>query len=103
MAEKSYELQSGLYIVTSPALKPGSFIGRDLVEDHSLLPKRVVILPPGVMAPRWIVESLGKGRYKLKVMGAPTCEIDKKLFAILIGAESEEWVVKYRPNHDAYT
>ncbi|KAH7927791.1 hypothetical protein BV22DRAFT_1127107 [Leucogyrophana mollusca] len=97
------ELEAGLYMITSPCLHGGSFIGRDLNEDRSLGPKKVVVLPVGVEAPKWIVEPMGKGRYKLKVGGAITCEMKQELYAMLIGLEGEEWMIKYRDYHDAYT
>ncbi|KAH7908866.1 hypothetical protein BJ138DRAFT_305952 [Hygrophoropsis aurantiaca] len=103
MQHTSNELEPGLYMITSLCLPGGSFIGRDVHEDLSLRPKRVIVLPQGVQAPRWIVESLGKGRYRLKVGGAPTCEMDKELYAMLVGTEGEEWIIKHRDYHDACT
>ncbi|KAH7914247.1 hypothetical protein BJ138DRAFT_434388 [Hygrophoropsis aurantiaca] len=103
MQHTSNELESGLYMVTSPCLPGGSFVGRDVREDFSLRPKKVIVLPQGVQAPRWIVESLGKGRYRLKVGGAPTCEMNKELYAMLVEAQGEEWIVTHRDYHDACT
>ncbi|KAH7927794.1 hypothetical protein BV22DRAFT_1193356 [Leucogyrophana mollusca] len=103
-----HELQSGIYLLTSLSLSDG-FVGRDEKEDFSLQPKKVESLPPGLRGQRasWIVEALGKGRYKLKAGGAPTGEIDHKVFAFLKEEQKgEDWIVKHRvfPGQDtAYT
>ncbi|MFD1546110.1 I66 family serine proteinase inhibitor [Nonomuraea guangzhouensis] len=34
-------------------------IGRHFAEDRSLLPKRVLLLPPGVQAQLWTIEPVG--------------------------------------------
>ncbi|KAF8882233.1 hypothetical protein BD779DRAFT_1675010 [Infundibulicybe gibba] len=39
-------------------------------------PKRVIILPAGVQAPRWIIDEIKPGRYKLKINGDPTGELE---------------------------
>ncbi len=43
-------LKSGTYIISS--VSADSYIGRNLAEDLSLNPKRVIILPKGVEAPK---------------------------------------------------
>ncbi len=43
-------LKSGTYIIAS--VSQDSYVGRKQNEDKSLLPKRVVVLPQGVEAPK---------------------------------------------------
>ncbi len=43
-------LKSGTYIIASKSEE--SYVGRMQNEDHSLLPKRVIVLPKGVEAPK---------------------------------------------------
>ncbi|KAF8882225.1 hypothetical protein BD779DRAFT_1787957 [Infundibulicybe gibba] len=97
------ELESGIYIVSSK--KDGVYVGRGLNEDMSLLPKAVLSLPPGVRAPFWIVEKLKDDHYRLKIEGAPTGVKDKHVFAFLMENDDkpEDWVIKHRDFHDAYT
>ncbi|KAI0088753.1 hypothetical protein BDY19DRAFT_144265 [Irpex rosettiformis] len=68
-------------------------IGRPLAEDKSLLPKQVVTLPPGTAPTRpWDVLKNPNGTFTLKVAGAPTAEVDDKLFAILLDSPPPtEW------------
>ncbi|MEU7856014.1 I66 family serine proteinase inhibitor [Nonomuraea sp. NPDC049141] len=46
-------------VVTIKLAGTDQYIGRHFVEDRSLLPKRVLLLPPGVQAPLWTIEPAG--------------------------------------------
>lgn len=43
-------LKSGTYIIANKA--EDSYVGRNPIEDHSLNPKAVIVLPKGVQAPK---------------------------------------------------
>ncbi|KAK6511781.1 hypothetical protein TWF481_000686 [Arthrobotrys musiformis] len=80
-------LQSGTYIITS--VSTGLKVSRTLAEDKSLLPKKVVILPPKEEASTWEVTRNRDGTYTLKNKGSPVVEIEDKLFAQLTGPPLE--------------
>ncbi|KAK1227629.1 hypothetical protein PQX77_009371, partial [Marasmius sp. AFHP31] len=67
-------LESGHYIINNA----GSSIGRYMVEDLSLRPKRIVTLPQG-----WIVEKVND-KYLLKAIGCATGENNGHVNAFLI-------------------
>ncbi|KAF8882226.1 hypothetical protein BD779DRAFT_1648139 [Infundibulicybe gibba] len=91
-------LETGMYIINSK--QDGAYVGRNFIEDHSLLPKAVISLPHGVQAPHWVVEKLPNGRYRLKVGGAPTGVERDLVFAFLLDHHPvEEWVITHRENH----
>ncbi|MBT2232350.1 I66 family serine proteinase inhibitor [Nonomuraea sp. NEAU-A123] len=58
-ADEGDELSAGAKVVTIKLAGTDQYIGRHFAEDRSLLPKRVLLLPPGVQAPLWTVESVG--------------------------------------------
>jgi hypothetical protein len=50
---------------------------------------------------QWRIERLENGRYKLYARGAPTAEIGRLLFALLIDVErAEEWIITKRKNDE---
>ncbi|PIL29899.1 hypothetical protein GSI_07809 [Ganoderma sinense ZZ0214-1] len=59
-------LESGQYIITSAF--GGYGIGRRTIEDRSLMPKGIYVLPQDAESP-WHVERLEDGTYKLKNKG----------------------------------
>ncbi|KDR79612.1 hypothetical protein GALMADRAFT_63312 [Galerina marginata CBS 339.88] len=75
-------MDSGLYIITS---KMEEFpVGRNAAEDLSLNPKKVIILPKGIEAPRWILQKVSDDTFIMKAGGNYTANIDDKLFAVLM-------------------
>ncbi|THG95043.1 hypothetical protein EW026_g6533 [Hermanssonia centrifuga] len=94
-------LPSGNYIITSKVPDGQSLsIGRNLAEDKSLLPKKVISLPPGVEAPVWAVQLLDNGKYILKIGGAATAEFEDKVFAVLLDVPiPTEWTITHVPQH----
>ncbi|KAK7047233.1 hypothetical protein VNI00_006899 [Paramarasmius palmivorus] len=89
-------LESGLYIIRNI----DKAVGRKQAEDRSLLPKRVVVLPPSVEDPKWEIQKEDSNRYILKVQGAPTANIDRLVFALLQDEESaEKWRIEAVPQH----
>ncbi|KAF8657106.1 hypothetical protein AX16_002293 [Volvariella volvacea WC 439] len=80
-------LSNGLYLIKNGAY----FVGRSPAEDLSLRPKRILLLPEGVTAPRWEVESTGE-HYILKAQGAPTTSIGGEVYALLVNEDgAEKW------------
>ncbi|KAI0088752.1 proteinase inhibitor [Irpex rosettiformis] len=81
-------------------------IGRALAEDLSLLPKRVITLPPDAAPTRpWIVIKNPNDTFTIKVADAPTAEIDGKLFGVLLDSPPPtEWKLTpiERNGPDAY-
>ncbi|THG95045.1 hypothetical protein EW026_g6535 [Hermanssonia centrifuga] len=77
-------LKEGNYIIRNRA--QGQFIGRNLAEDLSLLPKKVINLPHGVQAPVWTVLPVNDSdnKYRFKIGGSYVAEIDHLLFAVLL-------------------
>ncbi|KAJ8074829.1 hypothetical protein PM082_019154 [Marasmius tenuissimus] len=86
-------LESGHYIINNA----GSSIGRYMVEDLSLRPKRIVTLPQGVVPFHWIIEKVND-KYLLKAIGCATGEYDGHVYAFLIDqGRAEHWV--FEPVH----
>ncbi|KDQ15369.1 hypothetical protein BOTBODRAFT_173862 [Botryobasidium botryosum FD-172 SS1] len=90
-------LESGEYIIEY--LKFDQYIGRKFAEDKSLNPKQIVSIPPGVQAPKWQVEKIGDGKYKLSIGGAPTGVENREVYAFLMpdGNPVEEWLIQPFP------
>ena len=108
-------LRSGQFYIRNEE----KFAGRNLREDLSLNPKSVYCptdLPEAPLASnlysiaathsdlfnplQWTIEALPNGRYKLFISGAPTGEINKLLYALLIEPErAEEWIVTRAERH----
>ncbi|KAK1230190.1 hypothetical protein PQX77_006736 [Marasmius sp. AFHP31] len=81
-------LESGHYIINNA----GSSIGRYMIEDLSLRPKRVVSLPQGVVPFHWIIEKVNDDKYLLKAIGCATGELDGHVYAFLIDqGKAEHW------------
>ncbi|KAM5542253.1 hypothetical protein V8D89_004126 [Ganoderma adspersum] len=81
-------LESGRYYIFSKIDDAAAPVGRNFIEDKSLLPKAVYKLPKGVEPPVWDVERLPNGHYKLQSRGAAVGAVDRLLFAFLIEAET---------------
>ncbi|THG97320.1 hypothetical protein EW026_g4655 [Hermanssonia centrifuga] len=93
------KLSTGNYIITNKADGQTLAIGRG-AEDKSLLPKKVVSLPPSVEAPVWSIQLLDNGKYTLKIGGAPATEIDSEVYAVYLEQiRLTEWVITPTPQH----
>ena len=99
-------------------LNEGTFAGRNLREDRSLLPKGVycptdvaeaqLVSSLYAMAathsdlfnlPQFKLIALPNGRFKILARGASTGELNKLLYAFLIDEErAEEWILTKRNN-----
>ncbi|TFK31010.1 hypothetical protein BDQ12DRAFT_730025 [Crucibulum laeve] len=90
-------LTSGHYIIRNVSKADGS-VGRNLAEDKSLNPKKIVSLPSSIQAEAWIIEELPNGNYKLRARGSPTGARDGKVYAFLT-ENGDEWKVTRRENH----
>lgn len=89
-------LESGIYIIQSKS--QGGYVGRNSTEDRSLLPKKVVILPQGVEAPKWEIEKLDNGKYAFKTGGSHTAGFDKQLWAVLLPEPiATKWRIEPQP------
>ncbi|KAG8979646.1 hypothetical protein FRB94_010086 [Tulasnella sp. JGI-2019a] len=85
-------LEDGNYTITSHS--SDQFVGRNMAEDRSVLPKRVVSLPLGMQAPMWELRREGPN-CKLSIGGNHTAGIDNKLYAILIPEPiATEWKIE---------
>ncbi|KAI1785404.1 serine protease inhibitor [Ganoderma leucocontextum] len=95
-------LESGRYYIFSKV--DDTPVGRNYIEDKSLLPKGIYKLPQGIPPPEWDVEKLPNGNYKFQNRGALVGALDRNLFAFLIDAEglfpTTEWTVQ-RDERDA--
>ncbi|TFK92083.1 hypothetical protein K466DRAFT_562484 [Polyporus arcularius HHB13444] len=87
-------------------------IGRNFVEDKSLLPKRILTVPiQGLRAPMstliWDIEPIGDGNYKIKTRGSYVGVLpDGHIFAFVLEEmiQGAEWTIQHVPQHgeDAY-
>ncbi len=95
-------LESGIYIISSRASE--TYIGRSETEDKSLLPKRIIVLPKGVEAPRFLVEKspISEGCYIIGAREGLVAEKDKLLWAFLIhnaAPPTTTWLITPQPQH----
>ncbi|KAF3916136.1 hypothetical protein AA313_de0202791 [Arthrobotrys entomopaga] len=75
-------LATGTYIITS--VSTGLRVARAPIEDKSLLPKKVELLPPNADAAAWyVVRNCADGTYTLENKAAVAVAIKNKLFAQL--------------------
>jgi len=86
-------LPSGTYTITSNATNTP--IGRHLVEDRSLLPKRVMLLNEGTEAPKWNIENHGNNKYTMKTHGGTVASVDGDVVAVLMEEPNlkDKWVI----------
>ncbi|KDR77726.1 hypothetical protein GALMADRAFT_65624, partial [Galerina marginata CBS 339.88] len=74
-------MDTGIYIITS---KVDEFpVGRNAAEDLSRDPKKVVILPKGIEAPKWILQKVSDDTFIMKAGSNYTADIGNMLFAVL--------------------
>lgn len=95
-------LETGIYIISCKGTE--SYIGRNKIEDRSLLPKRIISLPTGVEAPRFFVErsSLSEGCYNIRAMDGLVAEKDELLWAFLIhntAPPTSTWLINRQEQH----
>ncbi|KAF3927911.1 hypothetical protein ABW20_dc0106811 [Dactylellina cionopaga] len=92
-------LPNGRYIIKCKA--NNQFVGRNIREDLSLNPKRVVNLPEEADEQPliWEIQKRENG-YDMRARGSHTAIIDNKLYAVLLEQPvAEEWVITPRPQH----
>ncbi|PSS02363.1 hypothetical protein PHLCEN_2v4056 [Hermanssonia centrifuga] len=67
------DLPNGIYLISSGSSR-NNFVGRPRSDPMSQTPQKVISLPPSpdADAPKWVIEKLPNGRYRLKALGAPT-------------------------------
>ena len=110
-------LQPGKYLIKSKS--QGTYIGRHVDEDRSLLPKRVLLLPPDFApAPeviglsidtlnvaeipfsQWEVIMLDEGIYILKARSNHVTHFDNLVFAVLLPEPpATKWRIEAQPQH----
>lgn len=117
----SAKLSTGSYIITTAV--NNSYVGRQLVEDRSLNPKKVFILSKEDKAPyvgnvtrrnlhkveahfsppqKWNIEALPGDRYRLKNGGGAVGVFRGRIYSFLMEEEDhspEEWVITPRPQN----
>ncbi|KAK6353875.1 hypothetical protein TWF730_008298 [Orbilia blumenaviensis] len=102
-------LEHGLYSIKA---KHNAYsVGRYIVEDRSLLPKRVLGLSEdaiGGRPPVWEIEKTDDDKYIMKALGSPVGILHGKLFAFLIDMDEQQpthWVLKAHTQHgeDVYS
>ncbi|EDR07642.1 uncharacterized protein LACBIDRAFT_294453 [Laccaria bicolor S238N-H82] len=71
-------------------------VGRHIIEDKSLNPKRILALPPSFRPVQtWEIEALGNNEYYLKTRGTKTTAINGLIFALLLPEpEPKKWFLK---------
>ncbi|KAI0785924.1 hypothetical protein C8Q75DRAFT_293698 [Abortiporus biennis] len=100
-------LQPGKYYISSMAVNGGRKISRYWVEDMSLHPKRVILLPedskvPDHWKPEWIIEkSDDSDSYIMKSRHSYTVNHNGNLLAILSPdfAPPQTWKITPQPMH----
>ncbi|KIJ56044.1 hypothetical protein M422DRAFT_150632 [Sphaerobolus stellatus SS14] len=89
-------LEAGTYIIRNG----NNSVGRSLLEDLSLFPKPVVLLPPSVTAEDTKINKTDSNGYVIKFRGAPSASIDHRVVALLSeGEEAGQWRIKAVPQH----
>ncbi|KAF9446567.1 hypothetical protein P691DRAFT_783541 [Macrolepiota fuliginosa MF-IS2] len=101
-------LEPGLYIISCRGA--GGYIGKNLVEDKSLLPKRIVNVPPDAGAPQFTVERSPSSTecYVIRTTGALIAERNQLLWAYVLDSFAPStylWCINAEPQHGehAYT
>ncbi|GAW08181.1 serine protease inhibitor [Lentinula edodes] len=89
-------LETGRYLIHNG----NNIVSRNLAEDRSLKPKRIVLLEPtDKIELTWIIEKSGDG-YILNNRGAPTAPIEDNVFALLVHQEgAAKWTIEAVPRH----
>lgn len=92
----SLELVSGSYTISSLSQHGEGNVGRHIIEDKSLNPKRILALPPSFRPVQtWEIEALGNNEYYLKTRGTKTTAINGLIFALLLPEpEPKKWFLK---------
>ncbi|TFK19754.1 hypothetical protein FA15DRAFT_697326 [Coprinopsis marcescibilis] len=83
-------LPTGHYYIRSIAQTPHYRVGRFIVEDRSLLPKKIVNGVVGQIPHAWLVEKRDN-EYVLRNAGARVGVLEGKLFAFLINEPDQFW------------
>ncbi|ESK87051.1 serine protease inhibitor [Moniliophthora roreri MCA 2997] len=90
-------LETGYYLIQNQ----GKFLGASTEEP--LVPRRIIVLPGGVEAPKFFVEKFGENRYAITIDNARTRPIEDKVFAItVVGPPPELWHIKADGGEDSY-
>lgn len=95
-------LEPGLYTISCRGTE--AYIGRHVVEDKSLLPKRIVNLPKGVVTPGFTVEKSAASEecYVLRASGGLVAEKDQLLWASVLDSFAPPtylWRITAQPQH----
>ncbi|KAF8645756.1 hypothetical protein AX16_007623 [Volvariella volvacea WC 439] len=73
-------------------------------EPDLMPPRPVIMLPPGVRPPNWLLEKLDNDSYFIKTTDdgpLGTADIDKKVFAVLGGGEA--WRIVHAEDHGPHS
>ncbi|KAG8996127.1 hypothetical protein FRB94_008552 [Tulasnella sp. JGI-2019a] len=98
-------IKTGIYIISNKANNHS--IGRYPVEDLSMQPKHVLVLPQGIQAPQWIIEKKeGTDTYTMKAGHAATAVQDGLLWVTLMDdtpPPAASWSITATPQHGENT
>ncbi|KAG9010626.1 hypothetical protein FRB93_003894 [Tulasnella sp. JGI-2019a] len=98
-------IETGMYLISSKVNNHS--IGRYPVEDRTMLPKRVMVLPQGIQAPHWIIEKKeGTDTYTMKAGHAATAVEDGLLWVTLMDSMpplAASWSITATPQHGENT
>lgn len=97
-------LKADAEVIISSALGGNPYVGVPRILP-TILPVNLIERESGVQ-PLYLVQfvfrRVGDDIYTLTINGLQVVELEGKLFAVVEG-NAQEWVVRYRENHDAYT
>ncbi|KIK12686.1 hypothetical protein PISMIDRAFT_689272 [Pisolithus microcarpus 441] len=94
-------LKADAEVIISSALGGNPYVGVPRILP-TILPVNLIERESGVQPPRFVFRRVGDDIYTLTINGLQVAELEGKLFAVVEG-NAQEWVVRYRENHDAYT
>ncbi|KZP27121.1 hypothetical protein FIBSPDRAFT_853722 [Athelia psychrophila] len=87
-------------------LRSNKIVSRHVVEDRSLLPKRVLVLPDGVADIhnlQWLFESLGSGNYHLSNRGGTASVINDNIYGNILPSQGNDvWQFRPGPGSNVY-
>ncbi|KAI6124890.1 hypothetical protein EV401DRAFT_2068611 [Pisolithus croceorrhizus] len=97
----SNNLKADAEVIVSSALPNNPYVGIPLVL-HIILPVSLIEWNSSAQPPKFIFRRVGADIFTLTIDGYKVIELEGKVLAA-IDQPPQEWVVRYRENHDAYT
>ncbi|KAI5999786.1 hypothetical protein F5J12DRAFT_267388 [Pisolithus orientalis] len=94
-------IKADFEVIISSALPGDPYVGISLLLP-TILPVNLIERAPGVRPPVFVFRRVEGDIYTLSINGMQVIELERRLFAAL-ERPAQEWVIKYRQFHDAYT